>query len=132
MTVVVGYVPSREGEAALSHALEAAEARRSRLVVVNTSRGDALVDRRYAQPDQVDDLRRRLEASGLDHVLLHSISGQEAADELLAVAEEHRADLVVLGLRRRSAVGKLILGSTAQKVLLQARCPVLAVKAAPG
>jgi hypothetical protein len=55
---------------------------------------------------------------------------RQAADEILAAVDAHAADLIILGVRRRSAVGKLILGSTAQRVLLEAACPVLAVKAA--
>lgn len=51
-----------------------------------------------------------------------------AAAAILTVAREHRADLIVIGVRRRSRVGKLILGSTAQSVLLQADCPVLSLK----
>jgi nucleotide-binding universal stress UspA family protein len=52
----------------------------------------------------------------------------EPADHVLAVAEETEAELIVIGLRRRSAVGKLILGGSAQRILLDASCPVLAVK----
>lgn len=129
MSVVVGYVPTPEGEAALRHAVEQARHRGTRLVVVNSSRGDALVDERYALPDQVAALDRRLEQEGLDHVLVHGFRGHDAADELLEAADQHRADLIVIGVRRRSPLGKLIMGSTAQRVLLEALCPVLAVKA---
>jgi len=130
VNVVVGYVPTREGEAALTHAVEEARTRSARLVVVNTSRGDSLVDERYADDAQLDALRERLVASGVEHELVHAIRGREASEEILHVAEERRADLVVIGLRKRSAVGKLLLGSTAQRVLLEAPCPVLAVKSA--
>jgi len=128
-TVVVGYVPNQEGEAALSRAVAEARARDGRLLVVNSSRGDALVDERYADDEQVGDLRRRLESAGVEHELVRSIRGREAHEEILAVAAERRADLVVIGLRRRTPVGKLLMGSTAQRVLLEATCPVLAVKA---
>jgi nucleotide-binding universal stress UspA family protein len=57
------------------------------------------------------------------------VRGQDVADDLIAVAEEVAADFIVIGLRRRSPVGKLILGSNAQRILLDAPCPVLAVKA---
>jgi nucleotide-binding universal stress UspA family protein len=127
-TVVVGYVPTRDGEAALSHALEEARTRNARLLVVNTSRGDSLVDERYVDEGQLGALQDRLAASGVPHEVIHAMRGREAAEEILSVAEERRADLVVIGLRKRSAVGKLLLGSTAQRVLLEARCPVLAVK----
>ena len=128
-TVVVGYVPNQEGEAALSGAVAEARARDGRLLVVNSSRGDALVDERYADDEQVGDLRRRLDSAGVEHELVRSIRGREAHEEILAVAAERRADLVVIGLRRRTPVGKLLMGSTAQRVLLEATCPVLAVKA---
>jgi len=130
MSVIVGYVPTPEGEAALRHGVEHARHLGTRLVVVNSSRGDALVDERYALPEQVDALDRRLAAEGLDHVLVHGIRGHDAADELLEAADQHRANLIVIGVRRRSPLGKLIMGSTAQRVLLESPCPVLAVKAA--
>ena len=130
MSVVVGYVPRGEGEAALAHAVTEARSRQVRLVVVNTSRGDALVDERFADEKQLTELERRLADTGVDHEVVQTIRGREAAEEILAAAHEHRADLVVIGLRHRSPVGKLLMGSTAQKVLLEAACPVLAVKAA--
>jgi len=129
MTVVVGYIPTPEGEAALSHAVEQARNRQTRLVVVNSSKGDALVDPRYALDDQVDRLRSSLEAAGVDHDVVQSVRGREAAEEVIDAVEQHRAELVVIGLRRRTAVGKLIMGSTAQRILLDSPCPVLAVKA---
>ena len=130
MNVVVGYVPTPEGEAALNQALEEARRRDARLVLVNTSRGDALVDERFADETQLDALRSRLAASGVAHDVVQAVRGREAHDEILSVARERRAELVVIGLRRRSPVGKLIMGSTAQRVLLEATCPVLAVKPA--
>ena len=50
-------------------------------------------------------------------------------DDLIVTAEDAAAAFIVIGLRRRSPVGKLLLGSNAQRVLLDASCPVLAVKA---
>ena len=57
---------------------------------------------------------------------------RDVADQVLAVADEVDAALIVVGLRRRTPVGKLIMGSVAQRILLGAHCPVLAVKPADG
>lgn len=128
-TVVVGYLPTPEGEAALSHGLAEARARGGLLLIVNSSRGDALVDERYADDEQIVALRDRLDSADVDYELVRSIRGRDAHEEIIEVASERRADLVVIGLRRRTPVGKLLMGSTAQRVLLEATCPVLAVKA---
>jgi nucleotide-binding universal stress UspA family protein len=129
MSIVVGYIPTAEGEAALTRAVEEAKFRQMRLVVINSSRGDAYVDKRFVQPEDAASLEERLAQSGVEHQLLQPLRGHDAAEEVLAAAEEHRADLVVIGLRKRTPVGKMIMGSTAQQILLQAKCPVLAVKA---
>ena len=71
----------------------------------------------------------RLTASGLDFDTRQLVRGFEPAEDLISIAEANNAGLLVIGLRRRSPVGKLILGSNAQRVLLDAPCPVLAVKA---
>jgi nucleotide-binding universal stress UspA family protein len=128
MTVVVGYIPNALGMAALTAAIEQARWRGTDLVAVNTTRADRLVDPRWAQETEVAALASRLEESGVPHAVRHFTSSDLAADDLLQVAEEVGAELVVIGVRHRTPVGKMIMGSTAQSVLLRATCPVLAVK----
>lgn len=129
MVIVVGYYPAPQGRAALARGIEEARLRGGRLVVVNSSRGDALVDRRFAQGADVDELEALLMAGGVEWQLQQPVRGHDAAEEILDVAESTRADLIVIGIRHRTPVGKLIMGSTAQRVLLEARCPVVSVKA---
>ena len=129
MSVVVGYVPTPEGRAALRAALEEAELRGQSLHVVNTSRGDALVDPRFSSDEDLAEVHRQLERSGVEFELDHRISGNDGAADVTAAAERLGASLVVIGLRRRSSTGKLIFGSSAQRILLDVPCRVLAVKA---
>ena len=130
MAIVVGFVPRPEGHAALDRAIEEAKLRGARLVVLNVSRGDALVDSRFASSSDWDAVKRQLEESGVEHEVAQTVEARDPADHLLRVAEETNAELIVIGLRRRTPVGKLIMGSAAQTVLLEADAPVLAVKAA--
>ena len=129
MTIVVGYVPKPEGRAALEAALDEAARRGEPLHVVNTSRGDATLDPGYATDEDLAGVRRRLAESGHGFELEHRISGRDGADDVVAAAERTGASLVVIGLRRRTPTGKALFGSDAQQILLDARCPVLAVKA---
>ncbi len=129
MTIVVGYVPKPEGRAALRAALEEADLRKEPLHVLNTSRGDAVVDPGFASDEDVAEVRRQLEASGVDFEVEHRISGHDGAEDVTTAAERLGASLVVIGLRRRSPTGKALFGSTAQRILLDVHCRVLAVKA---
>jgi nucleotide-binding universal stress UspA family protein len=119
--IVVGYSAKPEGRAALQRALSEAKLRGAALVVVNAS------------PDaERDDLAAELAESGLSYDIRIPADVHDSAEELIRTAEATDADFIVIGLRRRSPVGKLLLGSNAQRVLLDAACPVLAVKAEPG
>jgi nucleotide-binding universal stress UspA family protein len=130
-TVVVGFVPGPRGEAALQHAVEECRRRGARLVVVNTSRGDSLVDERFLQGEDLERLEADLAAAGVPAELRRPMRGRDVAEELAEVVEETSAELLVIGLRRRSAVGKLLMGSAAQRILLDVECPILAVKDPP-
>jgi len=128
-TVVLGYVAKPEGEAALSASIAEAKLRDADLVVVSSHRahqGDAAAHDRIQA--ELDEVRARVEGAGVAVDVRHPETGLEASEDLLAIADEVGADLVVIGLRRRTPVGKLILGSNAQRILLDAHCPVLAVK----
>jgi nucleotide-binding universal stress UspA family protein len=59
------------------------------------------------------------------HLLMR---GNATGEDIVSFAKENRADLIVIGVKKRSKVGKLMFGSTAQYVILEADCPVLAVK----
>jgi nucleotide-binding universal stress UspA family protein len=130
-TIVVGYVPKAEGRAALRRAAEEARLRGARLVVINSARGGRGFDADEAvrSDAELDAVRAQLAEVGVEAEVRQLVRGQEVADDLIAVAEETSADFIVIGLRRRTPVGKLILGSNAQRILLDAPCPVLAVKA---
>jgi hypothetical protein len=128
-TVVLGYVPKPEGEAALSASIAEAQLRKADLVVVNSHRAhhnDAEAEQRLQA--ELEEVRTRVEEAGVAVDVRHPETGLEAAEDLLTIADEVAAELVVIGLRRRTPVGKLILGSNAQRILLDAHCPVLAVK----
>ena len=131
MAIVVGYVPTKEGRAALRRAADESLLRKSKLIVINSQRGGRDYDSDEAQrfETELSRIQGELDREGLEHEVRQLVRGNEPAEDLIAVAEEIGADFIVIGLRRRTPVGKLILGSNAQRILLDASCPVLAVKA---
>ncbi|PRY50267.1 nucleotide-binding universal stress UspA family protein [Knoellia remsis] len=129
MTIVVGYLPSPPGLAAIEAAIAEAELRGSRLVVVNSGVLGDYSGPSFAEPQDLDALDAQLTERGIDHEVRQMTRGLAPADEILSVAADEDAELIVIGVRKRSPLGKLVTGSTAQQVLLDATCPVLAVKA---
>jgi nucleotide-binding universal stress UspA family protein len=115
--IVVGYSSRPEGRAALRRALAEASLRGAGLIVL------------HGPDDDLAELTTDLEADGVPYELKAAQEGSDAAEDLIELAEDADAAFIVIGLRRRSPVGKLLLGSNAQRVLLDASCPVLAVKA---
>ena len=116
-SIVVGYSSRPEGRAALRRALTEATLRGAELVVL------------HGPEDDLDELAADLVTAGVRHRLRAMQDANDAGEDLVDLAEETGAAFIVIGLRRRSPVGKLLLGSNAQRVLLDASCPVLAVKA---
>ncbi|PWJ49266.1 Universal stress protein family protein [Quadrisphaera granulorum] len=116
MAVVVGYAGNDEGRAALARAAAEASLRGTSLLVVDTGR----------EPTPAAELAAALDALDVEHEVVPPGPVRDAAEEVIAAAAG--AELVVIGLRRRSSVGKLILGANATRILLESPCPVITVK----
>jgi nucleotide-binding universal stress UspA family protein len=137
MTVLLAYAPTSAGLAAVRAAAEEAKRRGSEdVTIVSVLRTRAATP----PPDPVsgvsaeqdlDAVAEDLVRQGLS-VNVERASSGDVVDYVLAVAERVKPSVVVIGLRRRTAVGKLLLGSTAQRLLLELDYPIVAVKAPDG
>jgi nucleotide-binding universal stress UspA family protein len=127
MTILVAYSADDYGRAALDYGVSEAVREGERIVVVNVTRGDALVDARFAGSSDVATVEGRLEALPIEAEFRQAMDS-DVAGEILDVASAVDPRLLVVGVRRRTPMGKLIMGSIAQRLILDAPCPVVAVK----
>ncbi|MEX2550245.1 MAG: universal stress protein [Nitriliruptoraceae bacterium] len=133
MKIVAGFLRSPEGRAALRRAIEETRLRDGELLVVHSMRGGERdeLEQVMSYREEFEQLEADLKEADVRYRLVEYARGNAPAEDLLQAAKDEDADMVVIGIRRRSPVGKLILGSNAQDILLHADCAVLAVKAAP-
>ena len=130
MTVLVGYVNNPAGHAALDAAISQAKKDGKELVVVNASRSTQRNDSYRLGDGELRSVKDYLRRSDVEFRVLTLGSEYDPAEQILDTATEVGAELIVLGTRKRTPVGKFLLGSTIQKVILDATAPVLCVKAA--
>ena len=128
MTILVAYVPRPEGQAALDKGIEIAKQRNEHLVVVNASPGGTAEDPSFADAQDYERVQEILANTGLTTDFKQYVRGKNAVQEIEALVESLQVSMLIIGLRKRSPVGKLIMGSVAQELLLSVSCPVLAVK----
>lgn len=130
MNILVGYDGSNSAKDALKLSIDRAKAFNATVDVITS-----MVE---AKNNQYDDLRQAelgleyaktlLEEDNI-HCETHLlIRGHSPGEELVQFAEDNQINEIVVGVRRRSKVGKLLMGSTAQHVILNAPCPVVTIK----
>lgn len=96
--------------------------------MINSSRGDAYADPSFAQQADWDWVQATLDEAEVEFSVRQELRGKDPSEEILEVIAEVGASLCVIGLRRRSQVGKMLLGSNAHRILMESPCPVLSVR----
>jgi nucleotide-binding universal stress UspA family protein len=130
MQILVGIDGSNTSKEAVKIAIKSANAFSGDLIAA-TSMATGTTDEnekiRTAEKTLAD-VKTEIENAGVKCSTHLLIRGNSAGEDIVAFAEENAADLIVVGIKRRSRVGKILMGSSAQYVILKAGCPVLTVK----
>ena len=130
MKFIVAYNGTDESKLALELAKKHAYLFNAKILVVSSSEGG-----RGEKPEDVSKIKLELDAvqkelrnEGIDGEADHLARGLTAGEDLVRFAEENDADHIYVGIRKKSRTQKLIMGSTAQYIILKAKCPVISVK----
>ena len=131
MKILVGYDGSNMSKAALELAKKRAKVWGAKIDVVNCmaqSRKLEYGDIRKVEQKLEDEVRHILNSENIPYETQLVISSLESGEDLVQFAEENKIDEIIIGVRKKSKTGKLLFGSTAQYVILNAPCPVVSVK----
>jgi nucleotide-binding universal stress UspA family protein len=129
MKILVGYDGSQLAQRALAVAQKRAKAMEAELYVFTAAGNGGGENLKHAQMQSgLKEARMMCTACKIDCKIEMSQSNRPAAEELIRFAKENKVDEIVIGLSKRSQLGKLLFGSTSRQVLLEAPCPVLTVR----
>jgi nucleotide-binding universal stress UspA family protein len=130
MKILVGYDGSRAAWDALATGQTFARAFGAKLHIATSMIGGAEEDRATVEraEKKLAELKALVDKEGIDCQTHLLIRGRPPGEDLVAFAKERGITHMVIGVRRRSNLGKIIFGSTARFVILNAACPVTTVK----
>lgn len=128
--ILVGYDGSNAAKAALNLGVKHAEAFKGKVVLIRS-----LISGTEKDNDEIQAAKQDLAYAEKycnenavpceTHLLIRGLSPGE---DIIQFAEDCHASEIIMGVRRRSQVGKILFGSVARYVILQAACPVVTVK----
>jgi nucleotide-binding universal stress UspA family protein len=128
--ILVGFDGSNVAGEAIELAIEHANAFKAEVIIVHSMVGGPEIPRKDFEDAEngLEYEKNRLLEKKIPCESILSVRGLEAGEDLVKLADENKVEEIIIGVRRRSKVGKLLFGSTAQYVILNAACPVVAVK----
>ena len=130
MKFLVGYNGSVEAKAALSLARDFAKIFNAKVFVMASMEGGAgekIEDINQAEQN-LREAKDFFDEQGVECETHQMARGFAPGEDLVKFAEENQIDQIFVGIEKKSKTSKLLLGSTAQYVILQAHCPVVTVK----
>lgn len=130
MKILVGYKGVNVGEDLLKIALTHAKAFKGEVLIVTSMVGGGKSEQSKVQTaeENLEKAKKQFDENGITCKTHLLIRGLEAGEDIVNFAIEKGVDEIIIGVKSRSKMGKLLFGSTAQVVILQAECPVLSVK----
>ncbi len=130
MKILVGLDGSNSSKEALKLAKEHAKTFNATIELVTSMEKGTETQQKEIEQDEHDleNEKKLLEKDGISCQTHLLIRGMTPGEDIVEFAEQNEVDEIVIGVRRRSKVGKLVFGSTAQYVILNAHCPVVTVK----
>ena len=128
MKILVGYHGSNVSEKALDLAREHAKAFNAKMYILHSKVTDLPQTEHEKDKQNLEKVKSSLEKENISCETFVTIMNKLPEEHLVNFAEENEIDEIIVGVRMKSRVGKFLLGSTAQYVILQAPCPVVTVK----
>ena len=130
MKILVGYEKSNVADHALELAMKHARAFDARLIIATSMKGGREVPREVFERAErsLERVEAEMKKEGIPCKTIFSVQGLTPGEDIVSLAEKNQVDEIIIGVKKRSKVGKMLFGSNAQYIILRAPCPVLTVK----
>lgn len=130
MNILVAYDGTKEAREAVRVAAKHAKAFDGRIILAFSMVGGPEIPRQEFEraEKELQSQAITLKEEGFECETLLSVRGLETGEDIVKIAEEKGAEEIIIGVQRKSKVGKLLFGSTAQYIILNAACPVVTVR----
>jgi len=130
MNILVAYDGTREAKEAARVATRHAKAFNARIILAYSMVGGPEIPKKeFEKAEKELQLQEiALKEEGFECESLLSVRGLDIGEDIIKIAEEKQAEEIIIGIQRKSKVGKLLFGSTAQYIIMNATCPVVTVR----
>ena len=130
MKILVGFDGSNVAREAVALAAAHANAFKAEVIIAHSMVGGPEIPRKDFEDaeNELEYEKNKLLDKKIPCKSILSVRGLGVGEDLVQLAEENNVEEIIIGVRRRSKVGKLLFGSNAQYIILNAKCPVVSVK----